>query len=163
LPEVSIDIEGMEVALRKLAGFGPGMGKEVSQAIGQGLLLIANVAKKGAPVDRGQYRASIGATGRLGIREVKTLGAEIIGRVGTKVKYAPYIEFGRRPGKMPPVSVIEEWAKRHHMAGMGFVIARAIGRRGIKAKHVLENAAKSQANTVYRMISQAVERAAKKF
>lgn len=160
--EISIDFEGLDEALKKLRGFNQEMRQEVAQGIGRALQTIANAAKATAPVDTGRYRASIGARAGLGIHEVRILQTDIVGRVGTRVKYAPYIEFGRRAGRMPPVDVIEEWAGRHGMAGAGYVIARAIGRRGIRAKHILENAAKSQAENVVRIISTAISSAVKK-
>jgi hypothetical protein len=34
--------------------------------------------------------------------------------------------------------VIEEWAIKHGMPGLGYIIARAIGRRGLPAQHILQ-------------------------
>lgn len=43
-----------------------------------------------------------------------------------------WVEDGRNPGKMPPVAKIAAWAGRKlGRPDLGFVIARAIGRRGI--------------------------------
>jgi hypothetical protein len=43
------------------------------------------------------------------------------------------LEYGRRPGKFPPVEPLERWALQHGMdRGMGYVIARNIARRGTK-------------------------------
>ena len=78
---VSIDFEGLEEVLSKLRNWPPGMRKAVARAIGQGLQMIANVAKPYAPVDMGQYRASIGARTAFGINEVKQIGSNVIGRV----------------------------------------------------------------------------------
>ena len=45
------------------------------------------------------------------------------------------LEYGRRPGKFPPVDALETWAIQHGMSkGAGYVIARNIARRGTK-KH----------------------------
>lgn len=60
------------------------------------------------------------------------------------VPYAPIIELGRRPGRMPPRKAIAPWLKRKlHLSdkeaeGMAFVVARAIGKRGLEGRHVLE-------------------------
>lgn len=80
--------------------------------------------------------------------------------------YAYYVEIGRRPGRPPPIGAIARWlikkklvklpkvrssltakgqakahkarAKRYAIArSMAYVIARAIGRRGIKGKFIL--------------------------
>ena len=161
---VSIDFEGLEEVLSKLRNWPPGMRKAVARAIGRGLQMIANVAKTYAPVDMGQYRGSIGAKTAFGINEVKHIGSDVVGRVGTRSEYGPYIEWGRRPGRrMPPVSIIEEWAARHGMAGLGFVIARSIGRRGLKGKRVLERAMQDQTKNVIQHIEKAIVKAGRRF
>lgn len=70
--------------------------------------------------------------------------------------YWKYVEYGRRPGKMPPVSAIENWIKvkqviPHSMTlksgktviptipQLSFLIARSIGRRGIAPKPLFKN------------------------
>lgn len=107
-----------------------------------------------APVDRGTYRRSF----RF---DDIPLGA-------TAYNFAPYaaiIEEGRRPGQRPPpIGPIIEWVKRKGIGrqygpnqagkrkvsralsdrearGIAFVIARAIGKRGVPAHHILEAAA----------------------
>ena len=81
--------------------------------------------------------------------------------------HALFVEIGRRPGRMPPIGRIARWlvqkrlvklpkvksaltisgaaraAKRRRSRlaaarSMAFVIARAIGRRGIKGRHILQ-------------------------
>ena len=77
------------------------------------------------------------------------------------VKYAGVIEDGRRAGeKMPPPAALEAWVRRHlnveyitkkgvakarkvrkdEAPGLAFIVARAIGKRGIKGKHILARA-----------------------
>jgi hypothetical protein len=166
LVRTSIDFEGLEEALGKLRNWPPEMRKDVGRAIGRGLQMIANAAKgitQKEAHDTGRFWSSIGAQTAFGINEVKHIGSDVVGRVGTRVEYGPYIEWGRRPGKMPPVSIIEEWAARHGMPGMGFVIARAIGRRGLKAKRVMERAMRDQAKNVVEHIEKAIEKAARRF
>lgn len=107
-----------------------------------------------APVDRGTYRRSF--------RFDDIDGGAIA------YNFAPYaavIEEGRRPGQRPPpVALILEWVKRkgigrqygpnqagkrkvstaltdNEARGIAFVIARAIGKRGVPAHHILEAAA----------------------
>lgn len=36
--------------------------------------------------------------------------------IGFDADYAAFVEFGRRPGKMPPVDHIKEWVKKRHIA-----------------------------------------------
>lgn len=58
--------------------------------------------------------------------------------------YAAVIEHGRRPGaKRPPIAPIQAWAGRKlgdSSRSTAFVIARAIGRKGIKGKQVVGGA-----------------------
>ena len=69
------------------------------------------------------------------------------------------MEYGRLPGKMPPPDRIEEWAGRHGMAGMGFIIARAIGARGVSAPHTISNTLRNKKDQVVRLIGEGVTRA----
>lgn len=63
--------------------------------------------------------------------------------------YWKYVEYGRRPGKMPPIDNIKEWIRvkpiipdsssgRVPSANqLAYLIARKIGREGIPARHVI--------------------------
>jgi hypothetical protein len=89
---------------------------------------------------------------------------QLVGRVGPSVTYGVFVEFGRRPGRMPPVDALMGWVRRHwnpafvgplragqlrprRAAGRGvtpdmirsraFALARAIGRRGIPPRPYL--------------------------
>ena len=65
--------------------------------------------------------------------------------------YWKYVEYGRRPGKMPPIDAIEEWVKIKpvipnpingkvpNTKQLAFLIARKIGREGIEGKKPLTN------------------------
>lgn len=67
------------------------------------------------------------------------------------VDYWEYIEYGRRPGKMPPISAIENWirvkpiipdsqnGKVPDTRQLAFLIARKIGEEGTRGYHDLEN------------------------
>lgn len=62
-------------------------------------------------------------------------------------EYWKYVEYGRRPGKMPPIDNIKEWIKVKPIIPdartgkipsaeqLAFLIARKIGREGIPARH----------------------------
>lgn len=70
---------------------------------------IEGDAKERAPVDTGRLRSSVG-------HEVTHEGAEVVGRVGTNVVYAPYVEFGTRPHWVP-AAALAGWIKRHGLQG----------------------------------------------
>lgn len=132
-------IKGVAAAARKLEQVAADLrGKEFSDGLKRGLLGITNDAKRLAPVDRGRLRNSIAP-------EVRVEGRQVVGVVGSNVKYAPYQELGTgtfagKPRHWPPGSALETWARRHGMPS-GYVVARAIGLRGgLKPKRFLQRA-----------------------
>lgn len=87
--------------------------------------------------------------------------------------YWKYIEYGRRPGKMPPVSAIENWIKvkqiiPHSMTlksgktviptipQLSFLIARSIGRRGIPPKPLFKNSFEAAKQQFIQVIKDAI-------
>jgi len=66
-------------------------------------------------------------------------------RVYNLAPYASIIEHGRRPGKFPPISMIEKWAQRRlgltpkEAKAAAFPIARAIAKRGLVGRKVMTN------------------------
>lgn len=96
-------------------------------------ILVQSRARERAPVDTGRLRADIAF-------EVDGGTPPIWARVGNNVFYAPYVEYGTGtqtdgPGgggrHWPPAGALSGWAGRHGFGpGGGFIVARAIGRRG---------------------------------
>ena len=87
--------------------------------------------------------------------------------------YWKYIEYGRRPGKMPPVSAIENWINvkqiiPHSMTlksgktviptipQLSFLIARSIGRRGIAPKPLFKNSFEAAKQQFIQVIKDAI-------
>lgn len=87
--------------------------------------------------------------------------------------YWKYVEYGRRPGKMPPVSAIENWIKvkqiiPHSMTlksgktviptipQLSFLIARSIGRRGIAPKPLFKNSFEAAKQQFIQVIKDAI-------
>jgi hypothetical protein len=110
------------------------------------------------PVDRGTYRRSW---------RVQNIPGGCL--LYNPTPYASVIERGRRAGKMPPPSVIGEWARRKGLLrgvargelasaqrAVGFVIARAIARRGLPARRVLATALPKIMAAVRQAVSQAL-------
>lgn len=64
--------------------------------------------------------------------------------IGSQLNYAPFVEYGRRPGKQPPVDAILKWLAFRNIQPVNrstaFLIARAIGRRGIKGRFPFKRA-----------------------
>ena len=87
--------------------------------------------------------------------------------------YWKYIEYGRRPGKMPPVSAIENWINvkqiiPHSMTlksgktviptipQLSFLIARSIGRRGIVPKPLFQKSFEAAKQQFMQVIKDAI-------
>lgn len=52
--------------------------------------------------------------------------------------YAYFVEYGRRPGKRPPIEPIRDWCYLHNLPeGMEWYIQKQIGKRGTQGKHFL--------------------------
>ena len=87
--------------------------------------------------------------------------------------YWKYLEYGRRPGKMPPLEVIEKWIdvkeiKPHSMTlksgktviptppQLPFLIARSIGRRGIAPKPLFQKSFEAAKQQFMQVIKDAI-------
>lgn len=52
--------------------------------------------------------------------------------------YAYFVEYGRRPGKRPPIEPIRDWCYLHNLPeGMEWYIQKRIGKKGTQGKHFL--------------------------
>jgi len=111
-------------------------------------LAVTASAKANAPVDTGLLKASITPS-------VSSSGNEIIGVVGSRVVYAPFMELGTRP-HFPPLSALQGWARRHGTTA--FVVARAIARRGLKPRYYLRRALEDNAKRIVQIFNDGVKR-----
>lgn len=82
-------------------------------------------------------------------------------------EYWKYANYGRPPGKMPPVSAIEEWITRRRIVpesntstpnatSLAYAIARKIGRKGTKGTKFLEKSLDEQKEYWMSTISAAI-------
>jgi len=142
---VSFDFEvvGLEQALRL---FDP---KRLQEGLGRallaGALVLEAAAKEGTPVDTGRLRASI----RSGLVE----GQTGVARVFSDVHYAPYVEEGTRP-HWPPVSALEDWARRHGLEP--FPVAAAIAARGTRGAHMFRRAVEERGQEALEQVARAL-------
>lgn len=129
-------------------------GSPYQQAMRDATLLVTRDAKRYAPVDRGQLRASI-------TPEVRTQGKTIMGVVGSNKVYAAAQELGTRPF-WPPLAPLLAWARRKvgpaGAWGLAVAVQRTIAARGIKAKRYLQRAIETNADKIVRKLSDAVGR-----
>lgn len=99
------------------------MEQEARRAMDAALLIIEADQRRHVAQDTRRLMGSI-------TREIQGNGAVLTGRVGPSVGYGIIVERGRRPGKFPPISAIQGWARRHGVPP--FLVARAIARRGTR-------------------------------
>jgi len=121
---LTIEIVGDEklaAGLSKAAG--SVLPAQTKTAMTASLLLIEGDARRGVKRDTGRLQNSI-------THRISGGGGNLTGEVGPSVKYGLYVERGRRPGRPPPVSAVAAWARRHGVSP--FLVARAIGRKGVR-------------------------------
>lgn len=97
-----IVVEGLDELLKALEKFPKQADQILKETMIHALAKPQSRAKEYAPVDEGILQSSIGAeAGHTfggkpagGILEAKKVGSEIVGRLGSKVEYASYQEYG---------------------------------------------------------------------
>lgn len=127
---VRVTVEGAP-ALRAILRAIPNASRDgVRRHIKATALKVEVKAKELCPVDEGRTRNSI-------THEVDADGMGAT--VGTNLKSAPSVEFGRAAGRrMPPPGSLDGWMRRHGIpADADYAIRRAIAERGIPAKPFL--------------------------
>lgn len=139
---IQVQIVGLEKLVGKLKGDAL-LGAPLRKAFTDSAALLEREAKLRAPVDTGGLRSRI-------THAVDGAPVPLWGKMGTNVFYAPYMEFGTgtmaegKGGKggrhQPPSGALDLWARRHGIPS-GFLVARAIGRRGgLKPRRYLRGA-----------------------
>ena len=64
---------------------------------------------------------------------------DTIVRIWNKAAHAIFVERGRKPGKQPPMEALREWCATYlGDPRLAFVVARAIGRRGVFGRPNME-------------------------
>lgn len=98
------------------------------------------------------------ATGNL-IQSLDYKVIEVIGKIFLEITAADYFQFvdkGRRPGKMPPIKPIKSWMSAKGIVSknksLPFLIARSIGKKGIKPTNVKQRAIKEVMKNVDKVL-----------
>lgn len=155
--EVKVQLKGLKETQAKMEQVVRDMsGPLMFNAMRDAALIVTRTAKKLAPVDTGRLRASITPD------VVKLPAGGVMGVVGSNLEYAPYMELGtgvfagNSAVKMPPPSALELWAQRHGIAS-GFLVARAIWRRGgLEARKFLERGVTENQEKIRKLLSRVV-------
>lgn len=141
--QLDVRIAGLEQLQAGVAAAPATLATEVRTAMTAGSLLIEGAARSLAPKDSGRLGGSI-------THVIGGGGADLTARIGPSVAYGIVIERGRRPGAAPPpVAALRPWARRRGIPdGALFQVARAIGRKGTKARPFMRPAFDQQRGAV---------------
>ena len=85
--QISFKIEGLDALVKRLGKLSPKIAKEVAIEVNASAVAIQSKAKRDVVVDNGTLRNSIQ------LNEVNQ-GSKIVYTVGSRLRYAPYVEFG---------------------------------------------------------------------
>lgn len=157
---LDIDIRGLEEQIKRMGNFGTLLNRHLERGMEATTKFTVSKIVPNVPVGvSGRLKNSIGS-------EIRTEGiGSVVGRVGSSLKgeeYPAVMEFGRRPGsRMPPPEALVRWVhvkglagtysiKTHRRRGskasqaeedlqVAFLIARAIGRKGIKGRFYMRD------------------------
>lgn len=148
---LSIRIDGAARLRNRLARGEDIYGLPVQHAIRAILEGVRKEAQARAPRDTGRLQRSL----KVGMdsRPVPRFGT-----VYSSLPYAKAVHDGRRAGAtMPPPNALAGWAGRHGFTGSLFVLARAISRRGIRARPFLRTAARNARGSIDRELRKAAK------
>jgi hypothetical protein len=78
--------------------------------------------------------------------------------------YLTFVDKGRKPGKRPPQKAIQKWVenrgikiKGQSSKQTGFLIARSIGKKGIKPTNVIKKTQQALFNNIQTLISKGIQ------
>lgn len=158
--DLKLEIKGMKEFQRYCENVVKDMqGAPMLDGLRKATLIVQRDAKILSPVDTGRLRASI-------TPEIRQIGKETQGIIGSNVVYAPYMELGTgvyAGGKpyFPPPEALATWAKRH--GSTGYLVALAIFKAGgLKPRKFFQRAIDQNYERIMALIGQAVEDIIKK-
>ena len=160
-----MEFRGIQEQIRRLEHYDENAHKCLWYAMSQSVTLIESETRRPPPMG-----APVGVSGRLrnsmASNVVGGTGSQILGKVGSTLRgesYPATMEFGRKPGRMPPPKALERWVhlvlgvSTEDAPGVAFQVARKIGRRGIKGKRFLRRAYIRSKRRVIGYFSRALE------
>ena len=144
----AIYVEGLDELLRKMDRLPAEVQRECFRAMQSTSLDIIADAKTNLRVNGSVVTGNLRASGKVQKVDDKTLDVGFFSSDSDK-GYARYVEYGRRPGKMPPPDILEAWAyKKYRLShkdarSMAWALARSIAKKGTKARPFFEPAVDS--------------------
>ena len=145
----AIYVEGLDELLRKMDRLPAEVQRECFKAMQSASLDIIADAKGNLRANGSVVTGNLRASGKVQKVDDKTLD---VGFFSSDVKdkgYASYVEYGRKPGKMPPPDILEAWAyKKFRLShkdarSAAWALARSIAKKGTKARPYFEPAVES--------------------
>ena len=144
----AIYVEGLDELLRKMDRLPAEVQRECFKAMQTASLDIIADAKTNLRFNGSVVTGNLRASGKVQKVDDKTLDVGFFSSDSDK-GYASYVEYGRKPGKMPPPDILEAWAYKkfrlsHKEArSAAWALARSIAKKGTKARPFFEPAVES--------------------
>ena len=145
----AIYVEGLDELLRKMDKLPAEVQRECFKAMQTASLDIIADAKTNLRVNGSVVTGNLRASGKVQKVDDKTLDVGFFSSDVENKGYARYVEYGRKPGKMPPPDILEAWAyKKFRLShkdarSMAWALARSIAKKGTKARPYFEPAVES--------------------
>ena len=144
----AIYVEGLDELLRKMDRLPAEVHRECFKAMQTASLDIIADAKSNLRANGSVVTGNLRASGKVQKVDEKTLDVGFFSSDSDK-GYASYVEYGRKPGKMPPPDILEAWAyKKFRLShkdarSAAWALARSIAKKGTKARPFFEPAVES--------------------
>ena len=144
----AIYVEGLDELLRKMDRLPAEVQRECFKAMQRASLDIIADAKSNLRANGSVVTGNLRASGKVQKVDDKTLDVGFFSSDSDK-GYASYVEYGRKPGKMPPPDILEAWAyKKFRLShkdarSAAWALARSIAKKGTKARPYFEPAVES--------------------
>lgn len=162
--QVTIDTRQLDALIADFPHLTSAAVEELDKALTQALAVAETEVIARTPVNFGLLRQSWQTT------QTHTSPTAAMGAVVSNWPYAAAVEYGRKPGKMPPVDAIELWVRRKlqisddkRARSVAFVIARAIGRRGTVGRYMAQLGLSAAQPYVIKLFDEAIDKAIKRF
>ena len=145
----AIYVEGLDELLRKMDRLPAEVQRECFKAMQSASLDIIADAKGNLRANGSVVTGNLRASGKVQKVDEKTLDVGFFSSDVENKGYARYVEYGRKPGKMPPPDILEAWAyKKFRLShkdarSAAWALARSIAKKGTKARPYFEPAVES--------------------
>ena len=145
----AIYVEGLDELLRKMDSLPAEVQRKCFKAMQSASLDIIADAKGNLRANGSVVTGNLRASGKVQKVDEKTLDVGFFSSDVENKGYARYVEYGRKPGKMPPPDILEAWAyKKFRLShkdarSMAWALARSIAKKGTKARPFFEPAVES--------------------